>query len=82
MILNGRFLQFRPSQMAAASLILSIKTYDEFESGNELSSHISLAEAERLWNSNVEELTGLRFSIDIKSVYCKLIRKVRKSSTE
>ena len=34
MLLNGKFLQFRPSQIAAASLILSIKTNEEFENGN------------------------------------------------
>ena len=82
MLLNGRFLQFKPSSIAAASLILSIKINDEFESGNRSSSHFSMAEAERVWNKNVEELTGLRFSNDIKSVYCKLISKVRKSSTD
>ena len=82
MILNGRFLEFKPSQIAASSLILGILTNYEFENGTVLSDRNSLTEAEHVWNRNVEEMTGLRFSDDIKSVYCKLIRKVHKSSTD
>lgn len=70
MILNGRFLEYKPSQIAASSLILSILSNYEFGSGTVSSDPNSLTEAEYVWNRNVEEMTGLRFSDDIKSVYC------------
>ena len=88
MLLNGRFLQFRPSQIAAASLILSIKLSNNCDTLNKpnIESALfydgNLVDGEEVWNCDVEELTDLRFLSDIKPVYCKLINKVRKSTTD
>ncbi len=77
MLLEGDFLQYRPSQIASASLILSMKMNNELNNSikNYLFGSPEQTEEEvgTLWNEKIEKLTGIDFNVDIKPVFCKLV---------
>ena len=83
---DADFLQFRPSQIAATSLVFAVKTYYYKQS---MANTMSLKDisnerdnALKMWTPAIEEMTHLSARDEIKPVFRILSNKVRKSKID
>ena len=80
------FLQFKPSQIAATSLVYAVKTYYYKRSKASTMSLKDISSerdnALKMWTPAIEELTHLSAKEEIKPVFRILSSKVRKSKTD
>ena len=69
MLVNASFLKYKPSKIAATSLILHKRINqlkDENLTNERLVDEESLAAVKDIWNPAIQELTGLDYEIDLK----------------
>ena len=82
---EAHFLQFRPSQQAAAALVLAVKTHHFFDHAPpkwhySQATSIESDFALRMWTPEIEAMTTLSVRDDIKPVYRLLESTVRYTS--
>lgn len=90
MIINKGFLKYKPSAMAAASLLLGIKvtlssgiTKLTNEQRQRLIADNKIQDPDRLWqDSNEVVATGLDYGADIKQVYSRLVNKLSNTNSD
>ena len=81
MLEHSQFLDFRPSQIAAASLLLSIKmryyiTLVKDAGPRHGRNDVAPIKPLKMWDERVEYLTGLSCSEDVEPLYTILLNKV------
>ena len=82
MLLISDFLKFKPSQIAAVSLLLGIRIATPYrvsctiELEKLLFDNNRLKEPQEMWNNHISALTHLDFSKDLEAVYQRLMCQV------
>jgi len=75
---DASFLQYKPSQMAAASLTLAVRTHFDRKVAKTLVGSRDLQyqvyDEMKMWTSNIEKITGVSVENDLRPVY-RLLRK-------
>ena len=69
MLVNASFLEYEPSKIAATSLLLTMRIIslkDENLTSETLVDEESLEAVKGIWDSKIQELTGLDYETDLK----------------